>query len=82
MPIFSPQRRRKRKVSIKRLWSAREVAEYLDLNVVTVYEWAQKGKLPATRMGWNWRFRQEDIDKWLDQQKHGEQVEKEHESTC
>ncbi|MBI4822988.1 MAG: helix-turn-helix domain-containing protein [Nitrospirae bacterium] len=52
------------------LMNLKEVAEYLRLNVSTVYNWSQKGKLPAIKMGKNWRFWKEDIDNWLKEQKN------------
>lgn len=44
-----------------------EVAEYLRVSERTVYNWAQKGMVPAAKIGTSWRFRKSDIDQWLDQ---------------
>ena len=49
----------------ERLMTLEEVAEYLRLSVHTIYKMAQKGKIPALKAGKKWRFRKEDIDKWL-----------------
>jgi len=49
----------------------KQLAEYLQLRPGTVYIWAQKGKLPAIKVGRQWRFRREEIDAWLDANSHG-----------
>lgn len=43
----------------------KEAAEYLRLNYMTVYRLAQKGTIPASKVGGNWRFKKEIIDEWL-----------------
>jgi excisionase family DNA binding protein len=48
-----------------------EVLEYLQVNLRTVYRLIDAGKLPAVRVGRQWRFRRRDIDAWLDQQRPG-----------
>jgi len=47
-----------------------EVAAYLRLSKDTVYRMAQSGKIPASKVGTQWRFRQSDVDEWLEQQKN------------
>jgi len=49
----------------EKLMTLKEVAEYLRLSVHTIYKMAQKGKMPALKAGKKWRFRKEDIDRWL-----------------
>lgn len=39
-----------------------EVLEYLQVNLRTVYRLIKAGKLPAVRVGRQWRFRKSDID--------------------
>lgn len=46
-----------------------EVLAYLQVNLRTVYRLIDAGKLPAVRVGRQWRFRRRDIDAWLDQQR-------------
>lgn len=53
------------------LMNVKQLAEYLQLKPGTVYAWAQKGKLPAIKVGRHWRFRREEIDAWLDANSHG-----------
>ncbi len=50
------------------LLNVHQVAEYLQLNLSTVYQWAQQGRLPAIKLGGRWRFRKADLDRWLDEQ--------------
>lgn len=45
-----------------------EVLEYLQVNLRTVYRLIKAGKIPAVRVGRQWRFRKSDIDAWLDSQ--------------
>jgi excisionase family DNA binding protein len=46
-----------------------EVLEYLQVNLRTVYRLIKAGKLPAVRVGRQWRFRKRDIDAWLESQR-------------
>jgi excisionase family DNA binding protein len=46
-----------------------EVLAYLQVNLRTVYRLIDAGKLPAVRVGRQWRFRRKDIDAWLDGQR-------------
>jgi excisionase family DNA binding protein len=45
-----------------------EVLEYLQVNLRTVYRLIRAGKIPAVRVGRQWRFRKSDIDRWLSSQ--------------
>ena len=49
--------------------TAEEVLEYLQVNLRTVYRLIKAGKIPAVRVGRQWRFRKRDIDAWLDSQR-------------
>ncbi len=44
-----------------------EVAKYLKLKPQTIYTWAQNGKIPAAKLGKEWRFKKSIIDKWFNQ---------------
>jgi excisionase family DNA binding protein len=48
-----------------------EVLDYLQVNLRTVYRLIKAGKIPAVRVGRQWRFRKKDIDRWLDQKAQG-----------
>lgn len=42
-----------------------EVAKYLKLKPQTIYTWAQNDKIPAAKLGKEWRFKRSIIDKWF-----------------
>ena len=44
-----------------------EVAQYLRVSERTVYEWAQKGEIPAGKIGTVWRFRKSEIVRWVNE---------------
>lgn len=46
----------------------KEVAQLLKVAEKTVYTMAQNQELPAFKVRGQWRFRREDIDRWIDQQ--------------
>ena len=46
-----------------------EVLDYLQINLRTVYRLIKAGKLPAVRVGRQWRFKRDDLDAWLDGQR-------------
>jgi excisionase family DNA binding protein len=48
-----------------------EVLEYLQVNLRTVYRLIKAGRIPAVRVGRQWRFRKGDLDAWLDNQRLG-----------
>ena len=45
-----------------------EVAQYLRLKPQTIYKWAQERRIPAVKLGKEWRFRKSILDRWLDEQ--------------
>ena len=50
-----------------------EVAAYLRLQPQTIYKWAQEKRIPAVKLGKEWRFRKTILDRWLDEQILGEE---------
>jgi len=42
-----------------------EVARYLQVSKDSIYRLAQKGKIPASKLGNLWRFRKEEVDEWM-----------------
>jgi excisionase family DNA binding protein len=42
-----------------------EVAAYLKLKPQTIYTWAQEKRIPAAKLGKEWRFRKSIIDEWF-----------------
>jgi excisionase family DNA binding protein len=46
-----------------------EVLAYLRITPRTIYRLIRSGELPALRIGRQWRFRQSDLDAWLERQR-------------
>jgi len=44
-----------------------DVANYLRLKPQTIYTWAQEKKIPAAKLGKEWRFKRSVINKWFNQ---------------
>lgn len=42
-----------------------EVAAYLKVKPQTIYTWAQEKKIPAAKIGKEWRFKKSIIDRWF-----------------
>lgn len=53
------------------LLNIKEAASYLRLNSMTVYKLAQQKRIPAFKVGGNWRFKKDLLEKWLTQQSSG-----------
>jgi len=51
-----------------------EVAKYLRIHKSTVYRMTKEGKIPAIKIGNQWRFKKNKIDEWLGKQ--GDKKEK------
>jgi excisionase family DNA binding protein len=47
-----------------RILTVQELASYLQVHPSTIYRMLKKNQLPAFRVGSDWRFRVEAIDKW------------------
>lgn len=58
------------------LMTVEEVAQYLRLKPQTIYKWAQEKKIPAVKLGKEWRFRKRILDEWLDGQISHKQEER------
>jgi excisionase family DNA binding protein len=48
--------------------TVREVAEYLRVHQATIYRLLKEQKLPAFRVGADWRFKREVIERWMIQE--------------
>ena len=51
------------------LLTLKQVSEYLQLAEKTAYRLAAEGKLPGFKVGGSWRFKQTDLEDWIEQQK-------------
>jgi excisionase family DNA binding protein len=45
--------------------SVEEVSEHLKISKESVYRWLEKGKIPAHRLGKQWRFKASEVDEWV-----------------
>ena len=54
----------------ERLMSIKELAEYLQLDLSTLYLWSQQGEIPAMKVGRVWRYRRSEVDDWLDRRRN------------
>lgn len=45
--------------------TVKELSEYLKLDRMTIYKMLKEEKIPAARIGHQWRFFREDIDAWI-----------------
>ena len=48
----------------------KDVAIYLKLAEKTAYKLAAEGKLPGFKVGGSWRFKQADIESWIEAKKN------------
>ncbi len=48
---------------------AEEVAKFLRLNEQTVKRLANRGELPGFKVGGRWRFKRQDIENYIEEQK-------------
>lgn len=54
---------------VDQILTLKEVAAYLKLAEKTAYRLASEGKLPGFKVGGSWRFKYEDLELWIDEQK-------------
>jgi len=52
---------------VQKLMTIKEVADYLRLSKVTVYKMTRQGKIPALKIGKQWRYNKSEIDSWVKQ---------------
>lgn len=49
----------------KEIMTAKDVADYLNLHPLTVHRYAREGKIPAFKIGTDWRFHKKYIERWI-----------------
>lgn len=52
---------------MEEIMTLEEVAKYLKVKPQTIYTWTQDGKIPAAKLGKEWRFRKSVIDRWFNE---------------
>lgn len=53
-----------------------EVAKYLRVSKDSIYRLAQKGQIPASKLGNLWRFKKEEIDEWMRKKRNSQNIVK------
>ena len=48
-----------------RWFSVEEIAAYLGVKRDTLYKWIDRKNMPAHKVGRLWKFRKEEVDKWI-----------------
>jgi len=56
------------------LMTSHELAEYLKVDLRTVYRYIKQGQIPKVKVGGRWRFRRSDIEAWLRGEAHLEEI--------
>jgi excisionase family DNA binding protein len=51
--------------------TVKEVSELLQIHETTVYKMIREGKIPAFKIGSDWRFLKHRIERWLAEQNKG-----------
>ena len=51
---------------LPKLYNCEEIAERYDVQVITVWDWIRKKKLPAMKIGKSYRVSEEDLKKFED----------------
>lgn len=49
----------------KEILTAKEVAGYLSIHPLTVHKYAREGKIPAFKIGTDWRFHKKYLERWI-----------------
>jgi excisionase family DNA binding protein len=52
------------KYTLPRVMTVRELSSYLRVHPSTIYKLLRRGELPGFRIGTDWRFNAEVIDRW------------------
>src|SRR5277367_6633029 len=48
------------------IMTAQELSAYLKITTTTIYKLAQQGEIPSFKIGSEWRFKKELVDRWLE----------------
>ena len=56
--------------------SVQQIAKFFGVSKKTVWEWCKKGKLPAFKIGKEWKIRQSDMQKMIHQKLKSSKGEK------
>jgi len=45
--------------------SVQEIAQYLGISKETIYRWVESKKIPAHKIGKQWKFKSLEVDHWV-----------------
>lgn len=45
--------------------SVQEIAHYLGISKETIYRWVESAKIPAHKIGKQWKFQVSEINRWI-----------------
>ena len=51
----------------EKLLSVDDICDYFGTKRDTIYKWIDKRGLPAYRLGRLWKFKKEEVDRWLNE---------------
>lgn len=54
--------------TMDKLMTIEEVASYMQVSRFTVYRLAKEHSIPASKVGRQWRFQKEEIERWMQDQ--------------
>ena len=49
----------------ERWFSVEEIAKHLGVSKETIYRWVEKKKIPAHKLGRQWKFKVSEVDNWV-----------------
>jgi excisionase family DNA binding protein len=49
----------------ERWFSVEEIAKHLGVSKETIYRWVEKEKVPAHKVGRQWKFKVSEVDEWV-----------------
>jgi len=61
----------------KEIMTTKEVASYLNIHPLTVNKYAREGKIPAFKIGTDWRFHKMYIERWIKDKLDSNQIGRE-----
>lgn len=50
---------------LERWLSVDEIAFHLGVSKESIYRWAERGKMPAHKLGRQWKFKASEVDSWM-----------------
>lgn len=51
------------------IMGVKELAKYLSVASITIYRLTEKKEIPAKKVGGQWRYLKEEVDRWLRERK-------------